>query len=399
MAPSHQSTVAPARLVVPLAVAVGVAFGAVLYGFSVLITARAAGAEFSSTVLSTAFGGAVLASGVVAIPVGRAVDRSGVRGVLALGSTLVGLGFAGFAAAREPWQVLATWWLLVGPGTAMVLFDPAFIALEQWFDRADRNRAAGTLTLVTGLAGPIFVPATSRLVEVAGWRPAALSLGALMAVVGWLVAGPALAVAPARARGHSARRLDLRPTMASRRFVLLCLAMALLFAALEAMQVHRVARFEEAGFAAGTVAWWAAVASLASLPGRFVAPRLATRLEGWATMLVLVVLLVPAYALAIRGTTTWEMTSHFLLFGVLFGATIPLRVVVMGDWFGGSGFGTLMGVQAVAIAAGRAAGPAAVGWLRDLTGGYRASMLLLMALAAAVAMLLWGCRRLGGPSG
>lgn len=380
------------RLVWSLASSIAFAFGAVLYGFSVLITPEAAGGEFSSAVLSSAFGGSVLVGGAVAIPVGRHADRRGVRGIVALGSGLVGLGFAVTALATEPWHVLVAWWALVGPGSAMALFDPAFVALEQWFDREDRNRAAGTLTLLTGLAGPVSIPATYALVGALGWRPAAALLGAGVAVVGWLVAGVGLRVAPPP-RHLTGLRPPARALARAPRFVLLSLAVLALFAALEGVQVHRLARFSEVGFDAATLALWAATASLVSLPARFLVPRLANRAPSGALMLVFVVLLVPACGLAVRGVAQWEMVGHFLLFGALFGATIPLRTVVMGDWFGGPSFGALMGVQGLAIALGRASGPASAGWLREATGDYTAAMLLLTGLVALAAALVWASAR------
>lgn len=380
------------RLVWSLAASIGVAFGAVLYGFSVLITPEAAGGEFSSAVLSGGFGGAVLISGVVAVPVGRHADRHGVRGIVATGAGLTGCGFVALALAAEPWHVLAAWWVLIGPGSAMVLFDPAFVALEQWFDRENRNRAAGTLTLLTGLAGPVSIPATYALVGALGWRPAAALLGAAVAVTGWLAAGLGLRPAPPP-RHVAGVRAPARALVLAPRFVLFSLAVLTLYAALEGVQVHRLARFSELGFDAPSLALWAALASLVSLPARFLVPRLANRLPSGTLMLGFVALLVPACALAVRGAATWEMVGHFLLFGAMFGATIPLRTVVMGDWFGGPSFGALMGVQAFAISLGRAAGPASAGWLRDATGGYGPAMLLLTALVALATVFVWASGR------
>jgi MFS family permease len=393
----------PARLVVPLASAIGIAFGAVLYGFSVLITTEAAGGVFSASLLSSAFGGSVLVSGAAAVPVGRWVDRAGIRPVLATGACLVGIGFVGFAFAREPWQVLATWWVLIGPGAAMALFDPAFVAIQRWFTPSVRNRAAGTLTLVTGLAGPIFVPATTAGVGAIGWRATAGALGGLVALAGltatvllrsapWSSATPDEA-APSATSGHPARD-RARWTW---RFVALTAAMALLFAVLEAVQVHRIARFEAIGFAPGVVATWAAIASLASLPGRFLVPRLADRFDPARVMATLLILLIPAVALTIRGTHDAEMVGHFVLFGLLFGATIPMRAVLMGDRFAGPSFGALMGVQAAAIAVGRSAGPASVGWLRDATSAYGTAMTVLTVTTVVCLVLLVAATGSRGP--
>ncbi len=76
----------------PLAMAgltatVAVAFGSLFYAFSVLITAEAAGSDFSTSVLSIAYGGTVLIGGALAFAVGRFVDRNGVRPVIATGAT------------------------------------------------------------------------------------------------------------------------------------------------------------------------------------------------------------------------------------------------------------------------------------------------------------------------
>lgn len=383
------------RLVYPLAVTVGVGFGAILYGFSVLMTEQAAGAVFSTGVLSSAFSGSVLTGAAVAVPVGRRADRRGIRGVLGLGGALVGVGFVAFAWSSAPWQVLTSWWLLIGPGSAMVLFDPAFVAIQQWFDRHDRNRAAAALTLVTGLAGPIFVPTTGVAVDAFGWRPTAAALGAAVAIVAWTTSGLALRgaptaeafvarTAPTRRRGHR------RP----RGFVALTAAIVTGLAALEATQVHRIARFEATGFDPTLLAWWAGAASLLSLPGRFLLPRLADRFPPARLLLIVTGLLLLPTVLAVRGSAGWEMVGHFVIFGLLFGAVIPLRAVVMSDWFSGPRFGALMGRQAVAIAVGRSAGPALVGWLADTPGGYPLGMaVLVVSLVTSVALLLVAMRR------
>ncbi|TLP97354.1 MFS transporter [Nesterenkonia salmonea] len=389
------------RLVYPLALSVGVGFGAILYGTSVLITSSAAGAQFSLSLLSLAFSGSVLTGAAAAVPVGRYADRHGIRAVVALGGLLVFMGFLGFAVSSSGWQVLAAWWLLIGPGSTMVLFEPAFIAMQQWFTREQRNRAAGTLTLITGLAGPVFIPSVSYLVEAFGWRTTAVLLGASVLVVSGLTAGWALRAAPVPQRLEEPESASLGGAEAQgvkrglpAGFLLLSIAVALTMAVLEAFNVHRIARFEAAGFDPSVVAWWAAAVGLLSLPARFLLPVLANRLDSAKLYMGLTVLIIPAVLLAVRGTEAWEMYGHFILFGLLFGAFIPLRAVIMSDWYSGATFGTLMGIQAVGIALGRAAGPAAVGWLAETPWGYPSGMaLLVLLLGLSLGLLLIAARR------
>lgn len=389
------------RIVFALALSIGISFGAILYGTSVMLTSHAAGSAYSLPLLSTAFSGSVVTGGLMAVPVGRSADRRGVRGIIGAGGVLVFAGFLVFAGSAQPWQVVAAWWLLIGPGSAMVLFDPAFIALQQWFGREDRNRAAGTLTVITGLAGPIFVPAVTSIVDLGGWRVAAVLLGTTVCAVTTAAAAWALRVAPKPPAGQSAAHTADQTTRSSSNsqpftlppgFILITTAVALTMAVLEASTVHRIARFEAVGFETAALGWWAAAVGLLSLPGRYVVPFLARRWDGAGIWAALTALLIPALVLAIRGTHTWEMNGHFIVFGLLFGAFMPLRAVVMSDWYSGPRFGYLMGIQSIALAAGRAAGPALLGWVADTSAGYPGGMALLTLALLTVLPLLIAAR-------
>ncbi|MGJ9426683.1 MFS transporter [Nesterenkonia halotolerans] len=380
------------QLIYSLAISVGVSFGVILFGTSVLITSTAAGAQFSLAVLSAAFSGSVITGAVLAVPIGRYCDRHGIRGITALGGVLVALGFLGFALSQESWQILAWWWMLIGPGSAMVLFEPAFIAIQQWFDRATRNRAAGALTLITGLAGPIFVPTTTYLVDVLGWRPTAVVLGLLVLMVTLAAAGWSLRILPSVPDVVENAATPPGTWERSRRwpagFLSLTVGVLLMMAVLEAFNVHRIARFESAGSDPTLIAWWAAAVGLLSLPARFLFPVLANRFDPAKLWLVVTALIMPAVWMAVRGTEAWEVYGHFIIFGVLFGAFIPLRAVIMSDWFSGPRFGALMGVQAVAIALGRAAGPGLVGWVASSRFGYSTAMLGLSLLLVGSAVMV-----------
>ncbi|MGI8873625.1 MAG: MFS transporter [Egibacteraceae bacterium] len=382
----------PRVLVAAVATVVTVAYGVILYGFSVLVTEQAAGGVFSATVLSGAFGGAVLVGGAASVVIGRVADRHGVRAVMGLGSLLAGGGLVGFAAARQPWQVLAVWWLVLGPATAMTFYEPAFVVIEQWFDRGSRNKAVATLTFLAGLAGPIFIPVTSWLVGALGWRQATMVLGVLLAAVGGATALLVIRPAPsvlARREGADAQPVPLRGVLASRRFLWFTAGTCLALLAFEAIIVHRVARFEAAGFAVATVAFWAAASGVASFPARLALPRMADRFRGTRLFVLVLAGMVIAAALAIGGRSDVELVGHFTVFGLVFGAAIPLRAVIMSDWYAGVGFGRLMGVQAAAIALSRAAGPTLTGALRDATGSYGPPMAVLTGvLVAAVACVL-----------
>lgn len=372
-----------------LASTVMVAFGAMFYGFSVFLTTDAAGADFTTTVLSLGYGGAALVGGLLAFPVGRFADRHGVRPVFAIGSALGFVGLLLFSLADESWHVLAAWWLFIGPAGAMTYYEPAFIAVDQWYSRDHRARALALLTVIGGISGTIFIPLTERLVTWFGWRGASVSLGSILLATGWLTAFIFLPSGAGEARRTEEVRFSIRALLHDRRFVLYTAGMLLSFGTMQAIITHRVARFEEAGFAVASVAVWAAIASALSLPGRYISPFIAGRRTPTSVHSFGMVALTVALAVAVVVGADWQMGAHFILFGLSFGAMLPLRAMVMSSWYSGSAYGRIMGVQWSFAAVFGAAGPAGVGLLRDTTGGYEVPMAAMVATMGIAAFVTW----------
>jgi hypothetical protein len=382
----------PTGLVFALALVVTVSYGALFYGFSVLVTDQAAGSAFSVTVLSAAYGGAVLSAGAAAIAVGRIADRFGVRAIIGAGALLGALGLVAFASASASWQVLAIWWAVLGPVMAMTLYEPAYIAIQQWFEPAERARAIAILTLAAGLSGPIFIPGTGALVEAIGWRNAARALAVLFAGVG--LSAALLGVPAGRGRaeieeaGGDGRLGQHVRAFGRPRLLVFSVGAFLAYGALEANIIHRVARFEEGGISVAVITYWAALSGLLTLPGRFLLPMLGRRILG--TRLLAGVLLVMALATGfmVPGNETWQMATYFCLFGLVFGAALPLRAIVMSQWHGVAGFASVLGIQTAMISVSRAGAPPLIGGLRELGGGYAGPMATLTLLFVVAAVLV-----------
>ncbi len=376
-----------------------VAFGVILYGFSIFVTTTAAGADFSKSVLSVAYGGSVLVGGLLAVPIGVWADRQGVRSILAIGGLLAGSGMWLFSVAQTPWHVVAAWWLFIGPGSAMLFYEVAFIALDQWCLPGDRPRALGLVTLIGGLAGIIFIPGTGWLVDLLEWRQAAAILGSLVALTALVAAAAVLGgLDTPRTSTPSTKRGELQRRLArDRRFTLHTAAMVLVFFAVQGLIAHRVAVFDEAGFDIGTVAAWAAAASALSLPGRWLAPLLATRFSSSNVQAATTVLLAAGTVLMLDGSAGWQMAGHFALFGLAFGAFLPLRAMTMSEWFSGSRYGATMGSQWTIVTIVGASGPVVTGLLRDATAEYTAAIAVLVAALAAAAVLLIFVARIPAP--
>jgi len=366
---------------------VAVAFGTLFYATSILITGKAAGADFSKTALSASYGASVLVSGLLAYWVGRAADRRGIRHLSAIGTMLGAAGLLIFAAAQQAWHVALAFVVLVGPAGALTFYEPAFIFVDQWFGARHRARGIAALTLIGGIAGPVFLPVTGFLVAAVQWRKTAVILAGIL-VFGGLIAIAALPPgrpsAPAAFSPISRRH---RPHH-DWRFVVYTIAIMLMFGALQAVFLHRISVFEEAGYTVTTVASWAAASSLISLPGRFAAPFLARRHGAIRLQVAGLVLIAAAVLAAVSPGRYWHMTLHFVLFGACFGAVLPLRAYLMMEWFSGPGYGRLMGAQWGLASLAGAFGPALVGIARDGSGNYGPAMAGTAAILLVAAGLV-----------
>ena len=365
-----------------------VAFGTLFYAYSIFITEEAAGAEYSISLLSLAWTGAVLVGGGFAFVVGRRADRHGVRGIMGLGTVVGATGLILLAASQTGWQLVLVSWLLIGPAGAMTFYEPAFIAVDQWFGLAGSTRALVTLTLIGGLAGPIFIPLAGLMTVALGWRWAAVVLAAVLLVTGLAVTVFFFPTPTRREHGHDARvGTGLGALFGDRRFALFTVASLLAFAAVQAVILHRIAVFEQAGFAITVVAWWAAIAGLMSLPGRWLAPYLSRRIRPVLVSAAVTLLMAGAVAMAAVAAMQWQMAMHFIVFGLAFGAATPMRAVVMSRWYSGPQYGRIMGTQWTIVATLAAAGPLIVGLLRDGTGAYAIPITLTAGVLVVAAVL------------
>jgi predicted MFS family arabinose efflux permease len=307
---------------------------------------------------------------------------------MGLGTVVGATGLILLAASQTGWQLVLVSWLLIGPAGAMTFYEPAFIAVDQWFGLAGSTRALATLTLIGGLAGPIFIPLAGIMTVALGWRSAAVVLAAVLLVTGLAVTVFFFPTPSRNEHGHDAQvSTGLGALFGDRRFALFTVASLLAFAAVQAVILHRIAIFEQAGFAITVVAWWAAVAGLMSLPGRWIAPYLSRRIRPVLVSAAVTLLMAGAVAVATVAAMKWQMAMHFIVFGLAFGAATPMRAVVMSRWYSGPQYGRIMGTQWTIVATMAAAGPLIVGLLRDGTGAYAIPITLTAGVLVVAAVL------------
>ena len=119
----------------------------------------------------------ILVYGLTAPFAAALMERFTVRKVVMGSLTTVSTGAFLTTQIHAPWQLVATWGVIVGIGTgSMALVFAATIA-NRWFVKR-RGLVIGGLTAAGAAGQLIFLPGLSRLSELHGWRSIGLTIGA-----------------------------------------------------------------------------------------------------------------------------------------------------------------------------------------------------------------------------
>jgi MFS family permease len=375
---------------------INTSYGTMSYAFSVLVTRSAMGGDFGTGTVALGFSIALLVSGVAAVFVGAIADVFGCRRLLAVGSAVGAGGLALLALCREPWQAILVMAVVLGPAMAATFYEPVYVLMNRWFTPAERPRAYGVLTLMSGISVSIFTPLTRFFVDAFDWRGAVVALGAILAVIGLTVA----AILPEGAipdTGQAARNRvrtiaveladGLRHTTAP--FWVFSIAFFVSSAAFSGFSFHMIAQLETRGFDEQAVAAAIGVTGLVSLPLRLGLPVLSARISG-STLLAMVLGIVAVSALiASSAESWWQVWLYVGVFGAVFGAVYPLRALAGSERFAGPYFGRLLGIQALLLAFGRAGGPVIIAVIGTDRAGYELGFRISAAVLVAAAIVGW----------
>lgn len=381
-----------------------ISYGTTEYLFGVLVVPMSHELGWNRATLSGAYSLMLIFAGLLGVPIGRFVDRRGARIVMAAGSALAGVCLLGLASVHALWQFYALWAGGLGVATALTFYPVTFTVVANWFERR-RGSALALLTLLGGLASPIFIPLAGMLEPRLGWRGTLI----VMAVVQLSLALPlhlltvrrhpedmglrpdGPTISPQTHQPHQPHQphagavsvaaptveitgMALRDALARPAFWTLTIAYALASLAVNILFVHAIPYLIGQGYGGELAASVAGAVGLTSLPGRYGLNALSDR-AGVGPQRLLVICLVMqgmgVFLLLRAGSAGlgW-LVAYVIVYGGAFGAASPLRASVMADQFGRRAYGAITAVQGVPVALAAGLGPLAAGWLYDVLGGY-----------------------------
>ena len=124
----------------------------------------------------------VLLFGLTAPFAAALMNRFTVRKVVMSALTTVSIGAFLTTQIHAPWQLVATWGVIVGIGTGSMALVFAATVANRWFVKR-RGLVIGGLTAASATGQLIFLPGLTRLSELHGWKSIGLTIGAASLVM------------------------------------------------------------------------------------------------------------------------------------------------------------------------------------------------------------------------
>jgi MFS family permease len=377
----------PWRAVPVLGVTQILAWGGIYYTpvLIVPIIAREHGWSMSFTMGGFSF--ALLAAGLSAPYIGRAIDRYGGHVVMTVGSLLGALGLVLITIAEHPVAYVAVW-ILLGVALSASLYDAAFSSLGRIFGAAAR-RPITALTLAGGFASTVGWPATHYLIEAVGWRGTYLIYAVLLVSIAaplhaFLLPRDRHAVPPPPAEGIKVpdKVLPARGWP----FYLVAGGFAVYAFVPSGLAAHLLAIFARSGIDADTVVWIGALFGPAQVGARVIEFTFGRNLHPlWIARIALTTLFSGFVMIAVLGIAPPVAAAFAIIFGGSNGLITIARGAVPLALFGASGYGRLMGRLAFPFLLVQAAAPLVMAAVID--GMSDMAALALACVFGAVALV------------
>ncbi len=404
------------RVVAVCFVAAVFTWGFGVFGASVYLSAITSERAWSVSTVSGGITAFYLTNALSLTAIGSAIDRYGPRPVLGAGSLALAIGVASLGLAEAPWQLYPCF-VIMGLGYATLSLTGLSATIAPWFER-HQGRSVALALMGASFGAIVVVPLLVLAIERFGFAATVLVGGCLTGavMVPWIAivlrfrgpqelgtgpdgdlpdchpertAGPENGARPQWSRAAAVRSPALWT---------IAIAFAVGLVAQIGFLTHHVNLSEPVIGAAGA-GWLVSATGVTALLGRMLLARIADQVD--LRLYTGTIFATQAVALATIALfpSAAALIGASLIYGFCLGQITTLSPIIVRREFGAASFGSIYSVAATVIQLSSAFGPAAYGFLRDLSGGY-APVLAAAAAAEVIAMatLLSGRRGAGATS-
>jgi len=359
-------------------------------------------------------------SGMISPFVGVLLDKYGPRKAMAFGVFVTGGGFIYMSQMQSLWQFYVAIALLT-LGMSFGTFIVFVVTVANWFVRK-RARALATLMSFSAIGG-LTLPLLVMSIDEFGWRHMLMATG----IGFWIIGFPATLVmrkrpedhgllpdgdlprdanSPGTKDGRMARvkenAITMRQAIKLRFFWQLAIVTSL-GQLVSSTNLFHFSALLEYGMTTALAASAAGAVAIGDLGGRAGIAVLGDRFDKRKMLTVAMIM----QTLGVVGLSTinatvlgvnlgmWPLPLFVIFFGLGFGSSIPLRLSILGDYFGRASYGSIVGFTSSVNAIFGAAGPAMIGFIHDSGGTYRPGFVILAVVIVISIPLALGLEPVG----
>ena len=398
---------------------------------------------WNRTQLSLAFSFTRIEGGILGPIEGYLVDRLGVRRMVLIGLSILGLGFLLFSQVRDtkdipvvrdlPFELLPGFMHIIVPA---LMFYIVFMImalgqglsgwltmntmLNNWFTR-HKAKAMGYSSAIGRLGALVLIPAIAWAVDPEqdnfGWSMTALLLGVVTLVMvipisllirnrpedyglmpdGDKPAGASTDAPSASRSGRSATRrappsdadFSLGDALRTPTFWLISFGQGFTSMVLIAMMAHLAPMLYDQGVSVPMAGWvvstYTAMSMIFQVVGGYVGDMISKRFAYFVftsiqASAVVVLVFVPEISAFLGVPLLVSVFSFAILFGIGFGGRNPISTSIRGEYFGRSSFGKIMGMSQVPMNIMLLGAPIYPAIMLRIQGSYDFAFLSLAAL-------------------
>lgn len=356
--------------------------------FSVFLRPVTEDLGWSREAAAASFGTMALLAAAAAAPVGRLLDRYGVRRIVLPSLTALGVAVASMSLLTPSLTHFYLVSAVVGlatVGTSPVAYSRAIFS---WFD-VRRGRALGLMLAGPALAQVVMPGLATMLIGSIGWRGAWLTIGIIVVAAGVPIVAGSLQEREAAVTSTSASGARIGEAIRSRLFWTL---IAVIFGSgllISGFIVHGAALLTDRSFTVAQAAVVISIYGASNLSGRLLTGALLDRYSAPRVAAVLLMVLAGGGLLLSRAHAMETAIAAAILVGLGAGGEMDINPYLLSRYFGMRSLSTLYGFNWMALGIASTIGPVVMGRAYDATRSYESVLvtLALVTIGAAALML------------
>ena len=363
--------------------------GEAVWSFGVFFKPMEKEFGWSRALISSGYTGFVLGYAISAMVAGRLADRYSPRPILFLSACLAGLGVSMCSQVQSINQL--RFFLLIGGLGAGGTFSVPTSLVQRWFyKKPHAGLALGVVLAGIGVGAIVFTPLVNYFILISGWRNAYLVVGILFfftiglsslmvkdrpaettIILDRVESTPNLV----RSQSLTTAQILLNPS-----FVGITLIACSVSFAFTTVSVHLVPYAIDIGVTPTISALALGLLGGFSVPGRIISGFIADRVRWQKIMITSLFGLALLILLLSILKAVWMLYCFVLFYGMFHGSRVSSHVGILGEFFGMSSLGEIIGISmAISMFTGAFA-PYLAGFIFDSTGSYFIAFMIVMML-------------------